>query len=70
MKFVDIINQKNLNSWKELGINRLSIGIQSFTETDLFWMNRSHSVNESRLAIEQAIKNGFSNEGVIFYKFP
>jgi oxygen-independent coproporphyrinogen-3 oxidase len=55
------INEKNLNSWKELGINRLSIGIQSFKETDLTWMNRAHSVNESRLAVEKAFKNGFSN---------
>jgi oxygen-independent coproporphyrinogen-3 oxidase len=56
----DITNEK-LNGWKELGINRLSIGVQSFKENDLNWMNRSHSVNQSRLAIEQAIKNGFSN---------
>lgn len=55
------MNEKKLKNWKELGINRLSIGIQSFKESDLTWMNRAHSVNESKLAIEQAMTNGFSN---------
>ncbi|MFM8241431.1 MAG: radical SAM protein, partial [Crocinitomicaceae bacterium] len=39
----DVTNNK-LESWKALGINRLSIGIQSLKEEDLLWMNRSHAV--------------------------
>lgn len=46
----DDINEKKLIGWEEIGINRLSIGVQSFFEEDLLWMNRAHSV-------EQAIDN-------------
>src|ERR1700709_468977 len=37
----DIIPGK-LNVWKDAGINRLSIGVQSFFEENLVWMNRAH----------------------------
>jgi oxygen-independent coproporphyrinogen-3 oxidase len=38
----DIIIQK-LEGWKQAGVNRLSLGIQSFFEEDLQWMNRAHN---------------------------
>lgn len=34
------------------GINRLSIGIQSFDESELKWMNRSHTVEQSYIALD------------------
>jgi len=46
----DDITDEKLNGWKEAGINRLSIGIQSFFDEDLQWMNRAHNA-------EQAINN-------------
>ena len=55
------ITEDSLNDWKELGINRLSIGIQSFKESDLTWMNRAHTLEESRNCIDLAKKAGFSN---------
>jgi len=42
----DIANTK-LAGWKEAGINRLSIGIQSFFEEDLKWMNRAHTAQQA-----------------------
>ena len=45
----------------DAGINRLSIGVQSFYEADLKYLNRIHSVNQSYQAIEGAIKSGFTN---------
>ena len=39
----DDITEENLTGWKKTGINRLSIGIQSFFEEDLQWMNRAHN---------------------------
>ena len=39
----DDITEEKLLHWKEAGINRLSIGIQSFKEEDLQWMNRAHN---------------------------
>lgn len=52
----DDISKDKLKEWKETGINRLSIGIQSFFEEDLRWMNRAHTaqqaINNLQLAIE------------------
>jgi len=56
----DIIEEK-LIAWKNLGINRLSIGIQSFSETDLQWMNRAHNSKQALSCIELAILHGFNN---------
>src|SRR4030095_13003316 len=41
----DDITEEKLAGWKEIGINRLSIGVQSFFEEDLQWMNRAHTEN-------------------------
>jgi oxygen-independent coproporphyrinogen-3 oxidase len=57
----DDINEEQLQEWKHLGINRLSIGIQSFQNEALSWMNRAHEVNQSHLAIQLAQKAGFKN---------
>ena len=43
----DDITEEKLLSWKEAGINRLSIGIQSFFEEDLEWMNRAHNASQA-----------------------
>jgi oxygen-independent coproporphyrinogen III oxidase len=55
----DDMDPGRLSSWKEMGINRLSIGIQSFFDEDLIWMNRAHHAGQALLAIDQTIKTGF-----------
>ncbi len=40
--------------YRSIGINRLSIGIQSFFEDDLQSMNRAHNANEARTCLEEA----------------
>jgi len=57
----DDITEDALLGWKEAGINRLSIGIQSFFEDDLQWMNRAHTAQQAAQCIELAQQNGFSN---------
>lgn len=57
----DDITKENLTFWKNLGINRLSIGIQSFRQEDLVWMNRAHTATESLHCIELAQQFGFQN---------
>jgi oxygen-independent coproporphyrinogen-3 oxidase len=47
----DDINKINADAWKKAGINRFSIGIQSFFEKDLEWMNRAHNAVQSRTFI-------------------
>ena len=53
-----------LEALLKLGINRLSIGFQSFDNAELRWMNRSHDAAQNRTAIIAARKSGFSNISV------
>lgn len=50
-----------LDAWKSSGINRLSIGVQSFHEADLVWMNRAHNASQSIGCIKAAQDKGFQN---------
>ncbi|MDX1938773.1 MAG: radical SAM family heme chaperone HemW [Flavihumibacter sp.] len=52
----DDITATKLHNWKTLGINRLSIGIQSFFEEDLLWMNRAHNAAEARQCLATATR--------------
>jgi oxygen-independent coproporphyrinogen-3 oxidase len=61
----------NLLAWKKLGINRLSIGLQSFQESDLTWMNRSHSTQQGETAVRLAQALGFDNISIdLIYGLP
>lgn len=57
----DDIDIDKLNDWHQAGINRLSIGIQSFFEEDLQWMNRAHNAQQAKHCIELAQTAGFYN---------
>ena len=57
----DDITIDKLLHWKTIGINRLSIGVQSFREEDLQWMNRAHNAAQATTAILLAKENGFDN---------
>ncbi len=56
----DDINEEKLIAWKIAGVNRLSIGVQSFFEEDLQWMNRAHTAAQS-ISNLQLAKNHFEN---------
>jgi len=47
--------------FRALGINRLSVGVQSFQDFHLRTIGRVHSAREARAAVESAISAGFSN---------
>lgn len=55
------IHPSLLQGWKELGVNRLSMGVQSFFEDELLWMNRNHSAEKSKTSVKQAQDAGFEN---------
>lgn len=57
----DDISTEALRSWKSLGINRFSIGVQSFYDRDLRYMNRSHNASEAERCIRLAQDAGFEN---------
>jgi oxygen-independent coproporphyrinogen III oxidase len=52
----DDITEEKLLNWREVGINRLSIGVQSFFEEDLKWMNRAHSASQAVSSLQLALK--------------
>lgn len=53
------INASYLDGLLQLGVNRLSMGVQSFHGEDLIFMNRNHTKSQTVLAIEMAKKAGF-----------
>lgn len=67
----DDFDVQKTESWLEAGINRLSIGIQSFDNQDLLWMNRAHRAEEGKKAVLMAQKVGFSNISIdLIYGLP
>jgi oxygen-independent coproporphyrinogen III oxidase len=56
----DDINNEKLEEWKLSGINRLSIGVQSFFEEDLRWMNRAHTAMQATENLQLA-RERFNN---------
>lgn len=64
----DDLSQSKLLELKSAGINRLSIGIQSFFEEDLRWMNRSHNAQQAEECLNNASALGFKklNADLIF----
>lgn len=60
-----------LDFLKSLGVNRLSIGIQSFNNEILKWMNRRHTAEKAVEAVEMAEKAGFDNINIdLIYGIP
>lgn len=55
----DDLSKEKLAELRASPINRLSIGVQSFSEEDLRFMNRAHSSSEARLCLEWALAAGF-----------
>jgi oxygen-independent coproporphyrinogen-3 oxidase len=67
----DDINIEILRSWKAAGINRLSVGVQSFADEHLLWMNRAHNANDAEQCIHLVKEEGFSNFSVdLIYGIP
>lgn len=57
----DDLSLDYLKALRQTGLNRLSIGIQSFRESDLRFMNRAHSAAEARQSLHWARAAGFDN---------
>ena len=66
----DDINILNIRGWKKNNVNRISLGVQSFFDSDLRLMNRSHDSITATNAIE-LIKEHFGNFSVdLIYGIP
>ena len=66
----DDLNLKKLKEFRNTEINRFSIGVQSFFDEDLKWMNRAHQALEAEVAIKRAQDFGFENLSIdLIYGF-
>jgi oxygen-independent coproporphyrinogen III oxidase len=67
----DDLNLPYLKELKQLGFNRLSIGIQSFSDKDLKAMNRRHSAVQAVQSVYEAVEAGFSDISIdLIYGLP
>lgn len=57
----DDLTDEKLKELKRLEVNRLSIGLQSFDDEELIWMNRAHTAKESEASVKRAQDRGFDN---------
>lgn len=67
----DDVHEESLQHWKLAGINRLSMGVQSFFDEDLRYMNRSHNTLQTSDCLQKISGAGFQNFSVdLIYGFP
>lgn len=67
----DDLTRNKLEELKQAGIDRLSIGVQSFFEEDLSWMNRSHNSTQAIQSLMDAREIGFSELNLdLIFGFP
>ena len=67
----DDLSKENLFIFKTSGINRLSIGIQSFHQQDLILINRAHNVEQALMCVKDAKAAGFENISIdLIYGLP
>lgn len=62
----DDVTYEKVKTWQELGINRISIGIQSFDNHLLKWMNRAHTADQAKDSIDLIRKAGIKNISIDF----
>ncbi|NTE02169.1 radical SAM family heme chaperone HemW [Agrobacterium tumefaciens] len=67
----DDLTAEKLKTLKQLPINRFSVGIQSFFDEDLIWMNRAHHAIEAEDCIKRSQDAGFENLSLdLIYGYP
>jgi oxygen-independent coproporphyrinogen-3 oxidase len=65
------VSVDQLKGYREAGINRINIGIQSFYQKNLDFLGRIHTANEARKAVRDAQGAGFRNIGLdLIYGLP
>lgn len=57
----DDLSSSYINSLKNTTVNRFSIGVQSFYDEDLLYMNRAHNAGQADYAIKATQDAGFTN---------
>lgn len=58
------VSANAVNSWANAGVNRISLGLQTFDDQALQWMHRSHSAAQSIEAIKYVKEGGIANVSI------
>lgn len=67
----DDLTKEKIIALKQTPINRLSIGIQSFYDADLQYMNRAHTSEQATASVKYAQEKGFNNISIdLIYGIP
>jgi oxygen-independent coproporphyrinogen-3 oxidase len=67
----DDLDSVKVNALRHTDVNRFSIGIQSFFDEDLRWMNRAHTAEEAESVVKRIQDAGFENITLdLIYGFP
>jgi oxygen-independent coproporphyrinogen-3 oxidase len=67
----DDLDRQKVNAFRHTPVNRFSIGIQSFFDEDLQWMNRVHRAAEAEASVKRVQDAGFENITVdLIYGYP
>lgn len=67
----DDLTASKLKELRQLPVNRFSVGIQSFFDEDLAWMNRAHNAAEAEDSIKRSQDAGFENLTLdLIYGYP
>ena len=67
----DDVTPDRAHAWRALGVNRISLGVQSFEPTVLDWMHRTHTAGQADAAVRTLREAGFDNVSLdLIYGLP
>jgi oxygen-independent coproporphyrinogen-3 oxidase len=65
------VTLKKLKGYRQAGVNRINMGVQSFNSANLDFLERIHSTKEAKMAVKWAQKSGYENIGLdLIYGIP
>lgn len=67
----DDVTPEAATAWRAAGVNRVSLGVQSFDAAVLAWMHRTHTAEQARAAVATLRQAGFDNLSLdLIYALP
>ncbi len=64
------VTTRNTSAWRDLGVDFVSVGVQSFDDDDLRFLGRTHTGDRAREAVEILLGGGFDTVSVdLIYGF-
>lgn len=66
----DSLERSALDLWKSMGVNRVSLGIQSLNDAELKMMARGHTAAEALMALDMSISAGFRVSADLIFGLP